>query len=338
MSGLVLPTLPAASGGGAPVASPFGVLSRQVTGAVTSGSGASWVPKAPPHLASALVPGPARRPRQLVGPRRRIQLREEMSERDGAVLARIAEHRFLSTEQVQRFVFTGHASAVTAARTARRVLARLQRDGLLSALPRRQGGPYGGSTPAVWQLAPAGARLLRDDAADNYRATVPTTRFLTHCLAVAETHLAVRDSAAVMGCQVTVDIEQAALRRYLGSGGEPLALRPDLYARLAGEDADGVFEDAWFIEVDLDSESLPTLLKKCGQYEAYRAQGVEQAEHGSFPLVLWLLTSQQRLAELARRIRRTPSMTPALYRYELLEPGAIQAVLSGAAEETGGAV
>jgi hypothetical protein len=321
---------PTTSLAGSPLGSPFGSRDLAALPPVRARLAESRVPKAP-----AVSPVSPRRPlqRPVVGPRQRHRLAESLAERDWEILERVAEHRFLSSPQIQRFVFHGHSSEVTAARTTRRVLGRLERDGLIAALPRRQGGPMGGSTPAVWQLAPAGARLLSEGI--NYRTRIPTTRFLAHCLAVADTHLAIRATAAGSGWAWAVQVEQLAARPYLGSAGEPQVLRPDLHARLTGEDEHGAFEDAWFIEVDLGTESLPTVLRKCAQYEAYRRRGIEQAEHGSFPLVLWLFTTHARADELASRVRRTPSLTPALYRYALLEPGAIQAVLSGATDESG---
>lgn len=303
-----------------PVASPVGGAAPALFGPVTGEWEPFRVPKTP-SLEGSVLPSPGGA--AVVGSARRERLRSSLAERDWATLHCVARHRFLATEQLQRFVFQGHASASTAARTTRRVLSRLARDGLLRSLPRRQGGPLGGSTPSVWQLAPAGARLLRGEG-----ASVPTTRFLAHCLAVAEAHLAVLAAATAKGWTANVEIESEGARPYTGAGGEQLTLRPDICVRVTGEDADGRFEDAWFIEVDLGTESLPTLLKKCAQYEAYRAQGIEQAAHGSFPLVLWLLTHTSRAEELGRRVRRTPSLTPALYRYAQLDATAIHHVLT----------
>lgn len=315
-----------ASLAGSPLGSPFGGLGLPGFAPVRPTLADSRVPKAP--LLSSVAP----RPRPVVGHRRRRLLGQSLAARDWEILGRIAEHRFLASPQLQRFVFRGHGSDATAGRTARRVLRRLERDGLIASLPRRQGGPLGGSTPAVWQLAPAGARLLREGV--NYRTRVPTTRFLAHCLAVADTHLAVQAAAAASGWTRSVQVEQLAARPYLGRGGEQQILRPDLYVRLSGSDEQGAFEDSWFIEVDLGTESLPTLLRKCAQYETYRRSGVEQAEHGGFPLVLWLFTNQSRADELARRIQRTPSLASALYRYALLDEAAIQEALTG---QSGGA-
>jgi hypothetical protein len=86
----------------------------------------------------------------------------------------------------------------------------------------------------------------------------------------------------------------------MGPHGGPEILKPDLYAVTAG----GEFEDSWFIEVDRSTESLPTLLKKCRQYERYWQSGREQAAHGVFPAVLWVVPDERRAQVLIRSIRR----------------------------------
>lgn len=273
------------------------------------------------NTASMAVPAERAEPVRRIGGRERARIGQRLSERDWQVLRRIQEHRFLTTDQAQYFVFTGHASPDTAARTTRSVLTRLERDGLLRALSRQVGGLHGGSAPRIWQLAPAGARLLRP-VDTGYRVSLPTTRFLAHCLAVADVHLGVLAAAEAMGGEATVQVEQAARRHYLNSGGSRVVLRPDLHAVVGGADDDGPYEDRWFIEVDLGTESLPTLVAKCAQYETYRQSGAEQTDHGAFPLVLWVMQgprAQQRRDELRRRIARTPRLTPALYRVVLAE-------------------
>lgn len=246
-----------------------------------------------------------------VGSRAIEQLADRLSERDREVLERVAEHRYLTTQQVQAFVFVGHVSDESAARTTRRVLARLERDYLLRSLKRRVGGVRAGSAAAVWQLAPAAARLLRDDGA-NYRTHEPSPRFLQHCLAVADVHLLLLHYRTVEAIsEVAVQVEPASWRRYVGAGGEARWLQPDLTATLATAD----YVDRWFIEVDMGTESLPTLLSKCDQYEAYRASGIEQAEHDAFPLVLWFFTTGQRADKLRSAVARSSRLTPALYRF-----------------------
>jgi len=244
-----------------------------------------------------------------------LRIREAMPPRDREVLERISEHRYLTTGQVQRFVFTDHSSEESAARTARHVLQRLSRLALLRSLQQRIGGYRAGSSARVWQLAPAGARLLRDDGM-SHRVHEPSPRFLSHCLAIADVHLGIRDLAQIDHVRdVSVETEPVSWRRYAGPGGELRWLQPDLSAFVTTND----YTDRWLLEVDLGSESLPTLLRKCGQYEAYRATGIEQEQHGAFPLVIWTFTKPERAERLQEAIARSPRMTPQLYRFTTIE-------------------
>lgn len=243
------------------------------------------------------------------------QLAAAMPERDHHVLELIARHRFLTTRQIQYFAFANLGTEESAARTTRHVLQRLARTALIRSLAQRIGGVRAGSSARVWQLAPAGARLLRDDGT-LYRTHQPSTRFLAHCLAVADTHLALRQLHDLPEVQeVRVDIEPECWRRYTGHGGEPRWLQPDLSAIVQTTD----YDDRWFIEVDLGTEALPTLLKKCGQYESYRATGIEQDEHGAFPRVLWLFSKSERAETLQDAVRRSPRLTPELYRFATVD-------------------
>ncbi|MGL4299654.1 MAG: replication-relaxation family protein [Candidatus Neomicrothrix subdominans] len=244
-----------------------------------------------------------------------------MPERDRQVLLRIADHRYLSTHQIQGFDFQGHGSLDSAATTTRRVLRRLGRLGLVKALDRRVGGSRRGSAVNIWQITPPAARLLRDDGAA-WRSHEPSPRFLQHCLVVADVHLTLRalqDQPSIQN--ITVQLEPAAWRRHTGLGGEPRWLQPDLAATVTTSE----WVDSWFIEVDLGTESLPTLLRKCGQYETYRASGIEQLESGVFPLVLWFFTKPERAQRLQQAVVRSPRLTPALYRYA--QPDTLSRVL-----------
>lgn len=239
------------------------------------------------------------------------QLAEILSDRDRQVLGRIDEHRYLSTLQIQQFVFTDHVSLESAARTARRVLSRLERFHLLRPIERRIGGVRSGSSARVWQLTPAAARLLRAEGAV-HRRHEPSLRFLAHCLAVADVHLVFRTMLTNPAIEkVLVQTEPDSWRRHIGQGGEPRLLQPDLAAAVSTDQ----YEDFFFIEVDLGTESLPTLLRKCAQYEAYRATGIEQEQHGTFPLVIWFFSKQERADRLQLSVGRSPRLTPGLFRY-----------------------
>lgn len=307
-------------GAGIPVAVPLGQAPTVLTANVQAASGRLEGTNTP-RTSSAEKHRPGSTGR--VGAVQLDRLNRLLPDRDRQVLKRVREHRYLSTHQVQEFVFTTHQTEESAARTARRILLRLERSMLLRPLERRIGGVRAGSSAQLWQLTPAAARLLLDEGS-TYRTHEPSPRFLGHCLAVADVHLALRrlrEDRDVTGVEVAV--EPASWRRYSGSGGEARWLQPDLAATVSTPE----YDDRWFIEVDLGTESLPTLLRKCGQYEAYRSSGIEQDATGGFPLVLWVFTKPQRVEQLARLVLRSPRLSPQLFRYA--EPTTLLDVLRG---------
>ena len=83
-------------------------------------------------------------------------LKRMLSDRDWLVLDLLADHRFLTTRHVEQFVFTTHSSSISAARTCRRVLARLERWSLAERPIRRVGGLQAGSASSIWMLSPRG--------------------------------------------------------------------------------------------------------------------------------------------------------------------------------------
>lgn len=225
-------------------------------------------------------------PSPRVGTRALAKLQHELTLRDWHILHLVADHRYLSTRQLESFCFTDLGTPQSADRTARRVLARLATQGVLRTLNRRIGGIRAGSSGTVYYLAPAGARLLDHETGRRFRSREPSERFLQHCLAVGDVHLdlnavAARDDVT----EVEVVTEPACWRSWTGPGGEVRSLQPDLYALITGTD----YEDSWFIEVDMGTESIPTILGKCAIYDTYRRTGAEQAAHEVFPRVCWLM-------------------------------------------------
>lgn len=288
-------------GSGLPPALPPATTHPSPSSQVSDASGASGGTNTP-RTASAETP-PAR-----LSARRLAAVAAQLSDRDYAALRVVGEHRYLSTHQVQRFVCRHHSSEDAAARTARALTRRLMRLGLLRPLDRRIGGIRPGSTATVWQLAPAAYTLLRAEGS-TARTYQPSPRFLAHCLAVADVHLALHSLASEQRT-VSVETEPASWRRYNGAGGESRWLQPDLAASLATPS----FHDHWFIEVDLGTESLPTLLGKCRQYADYRASGIEQERLGAFPLVLWVMVREERIAPLRTALLRSTTLDAGLFR------------------------
>lgn len=268
---------------------------------------------------------------------RLARLRQELSEREQQILQRIAQHGYLTTDQVQRFVFTDHASEDTAGRITRRVLGRLEQAGLVGSLRRRQGGLLGGSAPTTWHLSPGGARFLGGNAT-TYRRRTPSLRHLLHCVAVAEAHLQLIDHATALRAScIDVTVEPHSWRSYHGIAGERLTLKPDLAAAIEATDEHGSYRDEYLLEVDRGTESLPTLLKKAQVYVAYYNSGAWQnstsAPEGVMPIVLWVMDQPEQANRLRQAIAR--SDLPAEL-FELTTLDDLSSFLNGAdGERTG---
>lgn len=110
------------------------------------------------------------------------------------------------------------------------------------------------------------------------------------------------------------ETEPASWRRF-GSGS---VLKPDYAVRLAVDD----IELATFVEIDLGTESLPSVVRKCQSYIQYWQTGTEQAQHQVFPAVVWLVPDERRKARLQEGIGRLPQDAHALFTVALLDNGA----------------
>ncbi|SMQ71882.1 replication-relaxation family protein [Agreia sp. VKM Ac-1783] len=244
-----------------------------------------------------------------LGHRQLDHFRMRFSTRDLAILASLREHRFLTAQQIIRLHFYGHATQPAGARACSRVLERLQRLRTIARIQRRIGGTGGGSTSQVWTLDINGHRLLTQNKTGRSHFD-PSLTFLAHTLAVAETRVTLEEIARRNSLRLAhVEIEQTAWRQFIGTGGQSLWLKPDLAAVLSDDE----FDDRWFIEVDLGTESLKTLLGKCAVYESYRKTGKEQASHEVFPRVLWLTTTQRRADQLRNALANSRSLHPRLF-------------------------
>ncbi len=252
-----------------------------------------------------------------------------LSERDQAVLEAIAEHRFFTTRQVERLLFSNHNTPDSGARCCRRVLARLERWGLIERPIRPVGGLQAGSASSIWMLSSAGQRLRNLQAGRGAigRVREPGERFIQHYLAIGDAHLELVTAArAGLVELLSVQIEPACWRSYSSLAGSRETLKPDLFA-VTGS---GEFEDHWFIEIDRATESLPTLLKQCQQYEAYRRSGSEQAATGLFPRVLWIVPDDRRAAQLRAALTSTRAFGRDLFQVTTPEE-LIHTVTGGAA-------
>lgn len=240
------------------------------------------------------------------------ELLELLTERDLLILKDLEHFRMLSTRQIQRLRFFGHSTTASGTRTAIRVLGRLEGHGLLGRLARRVGGSVRGSAATVWQLASTGERLLRNLAGGQARRRYiePSPRFSAHALAVADLAVSVLEADRTSRLDLLeLRAEPDCWREYSGGSGQHEWLKPDLYVVTA----DSQYETYSFIEMDLATEHLPAITRKCQRYQRYFATGIEQRTSEVFPAVIWITVSETRAQKLRDAISHEPSLSASLF-------------------------
>ncbi len=236
-----------------------------------------------------------------------------LSERDKQILTTVQRYRYLLTSQLQRLYFADAATPTAALRAASRALKKLREMGLIDHLARRIGGVRAGSGGLIWYLTHAGERLLRlheQGASPVRRFFEPSPYFLSHTLAVADIAVQLAEL-----CRSTPKLELSVLQpepecwRSYSDYGVMLSLKPDLFAITVS----GQYEDRWFIEVDLDTESPAKIIDKCERYHKYYRTGLEQEQSEVFPLTVWIVPTTERKEKLITHIREAFDRQPRLF-------------------------
>lgn len=229
---------------------------------------------------------------------RLAQMAAALSERDRALLNDLRTLRLATSSQLVRVHLVDLVP-----RRQRAVLASLTERGLVTRLPRAIGGVRAGSAGHVYRLGPAAYRLLADPSARRRPAPQYGSLFLAHSLAVTEVYVQLREAERA-GRLVLVRFtgEPATWRTFPGSGGGRAVLKPDAGAVVQL----GSYQDSWFLEIDMDTESTTTIARACDRYRSYWQTGREQAGGGVFPKVLWLVPDQHRYDQLVSVLAKQP--------------------------------
>lgn len=245
---------------------------------------------------------------------------QRLGARDLAMLASLREFRLMSGAQLRRLYFPG-GRLVTQARKTRAALQRLTELQVVVRLRRRVGGIRAGSEGHVYGLSGLGYAVLDLDqqTAQRHRGVAETKlAFQSHVLAVSELAVSLTEQARSGACVIEELRAEPGCWRWFDSLGGRRVLKPDTYIQLDIDD----FEVAAFVEMDLDTESLPTIGRKLSVYVDYWRTGAEQHRHGVFPRVWWLVPDHARLHAISHTIRRVPHEARALFTVALADQAA----------------
>ena len=253
---------------------------------------------------------PDRRGPQRIHPGRVAWVGERLSERDWAVIEVVNRLRLVRGDQIERLFFanlTDRSRVVTRGRVLRRLVAWQ----VFDVLPRRVGGSPRGSSGSVYALGLVGQRLLAERQLMGGRtprvrhAGVPTDRTVRHTLAVSELYIGLVEWTRAVGAEVAAFEAEPACWWPNGLGGY---LKPDAYVLLAL----GRVRDHWWVEVDLATESLPTLKRKFLTYLDYVARG-QLGPSDVIPRVLVTVPSEQRYIGVRELLIRLPDPADQLF-------------------------
>jgi hypothetical protein len=207
----------------------------------------------------------------------------------------------LSGQQVRALHFRDDQAA---RRLARLDLAELVEGGVLERLGRRVGGQHSGSEGYCYCVGLAGQRLIDPDRHRYRRPWQPGPAFLNHALSASQLYVDLRVAERLGSfCLAAFDAEPACWRRYAGPGGARRWLKPDAYVVIESDD----FEDRFFIESDLGSESAARIEAKSRAYISFYQSGREQAGDDIFPVVVFIVPDVQRQSQVSEALARVPA-------------------------------
>lgn len=249
----------------------------------------------------------------------RVQsLLSKLSDRDLSVLRCLACLRLMTGSQIQRLQ-VADGSDRTQARRSRALLQRLADLELVVRLGRRVGGVRAGSSGFVYGLSGIGQAVLGMGGLHGgrrRRVWETSPAFQDHVLDVGEVYVRLVEAERTGALELLdFQAEPAAWRTFPGPSGPGTALKPDAFVRLGV----GELEHSAFLEIDRSTESVPTIARKCRTYASYWQSGIEQAEHGVFPRVLWLASDGRGAQCITKALTQIPSDAQHLFQVAFLD-------------------
>ena len=244
----------------------------------------------------------------------------------------LAEHKFLSTQQVAKFIHTSERLFKSTVRNVTIKLNKLHEMNLVSVQPGQSGGVKHGAEPHIWYLARLGHDVLEklkriETGASKKPYKLPSYAFASHRMAINDTklilkHIAERNDHVKLG---EVLIEENAWRYYTNRAGAATSLRPDMYAVTHR----GHLKHHWFIEVDRDTEAPVRIIAKCNMYLDYlMSTDPDDLCCGEFPAVLWVVPTIKRRDSLKRHIAEQLPHVPENQLFIVVTPQELPALIA----------
>lgn len=253
--------------------------------------------------------------------KRLLALEKELSDLDWQILETIGQCRAIFGKQIRRLYFTDGTSKNANTTAANRRLKALSDLGLIAAVNRKVDCRSRGCVAYIYYLTEGGEHILqihRHEPEVRKRNIEPSVATLRHTVSVAECYVLAAEACRQNDMKLTdIQMEPECWRPYQGSYNNRM-LKPDLAIVTEKQDwmshEEAWYELRWFIEVDLNTEDIQTIIGKCRRYYEYYRSDTEQRLYGDvFPLVVWIVKTEARKRSLIRHIRETFPQYPRIF-------------------------
>ena len=223
----------------------------------------------------------------------------ELTKKEREILTLLARCRYATTKQIVALYFQDSQHSRTAFRRANLLLNQIKNRQLINHLERRIGGVRAGSGSFVWHITIKGMKALHRPQRFKNKYE-PTAHHLEHTLAVTQAYVFLKLLEEAGKIQLErFDFEPTCHRTYATFSGKKIFLKPDAFAGLVL----GIYEDSYFLEIDMATESLNRVANQCKKYITYYQTGIEQREQdGVFPLVIWIVPHDKRKEAISKKI------------------------------------
>ena len=142
------------------------------------------------------------------------------------------------------------------------------------------------------------------------RLSAPGDRYINHALGVSDLYVElVSAERAGRADLLAFDFEPRCWAQFPGAWGVTLTLKPDAHIELGIGD----YDYSWLIEIDMATESLPTIERKARRHLDYYRSGTAQRTKGVAPRVLWVVPDRKRETDIQAVLGRLPDEAHKLF-------------------------